>query len=499
MQILLPIAGATPYFPPADFPFPKPLIEICGQPMISWVVESLHTFAADVRFAFIALADDAARCSYDNIFRLITGGRCDVYKLRKGTSGALCSCLMAIDSIDEDAPLLIANSDQIVDADLGEIRRRFEMLDADAGVVTFPSIHPRWSYVRIEGEHDVVEASEKRVISRHAIAGMYYFKRGADFIRAAQKSIKAGDGLEGVFYLAPSLNHLILEGLKVVAVEIDESRYHSFYLPSRIEAFERSLAANPAPAPADAADRAGAKVTVNIVIPAAGEGSRFVKAGYSVPKPFIDVLGKPMIHHVLNNVAVPGARATALLRRSHIAARPVERVALGALGVDIVPVEAATEGTACTVLLAREQFDNGTPLLIANSDQLVDFSCEAFIADAMARGLDGSILVFRDKARDPKWSFAKLDDAGLVAQVAEKLPISDLATVGIYFFRRGSDFVRAALDMIVRNERVNNEFYTCPVYNHMIRLGLKIGVYEIAETAMHGLGTPEDLDRYIGS
>jgi dTDP-glucose pyrophosphorylase len=115
----------------------------------------------------------------------------------------------------------------------------------------------------------------------------------------------------------------------------------------------------------------------------------------------------------------------------------------------------------------------------------------------MDRGLDGSILVFRDLDRDPKWSFARVGANGHVLEVAEKKPISDLATVGIYLFTRGKDFVASAIDMIAQNERINNEFYTCPVYNYMIASGAKIGVYEVTVDAMHGLGTPEDLTEYL--
>ena len=128
---------------------------------------------------------------------------------------------------------------------------------------------------------------------------------------------------------------------------------------------------------------------------------------------------------------------------------------------------------------------------------MVDFDVDDYIADCLSRNLDGSILVFRNPQMDPKWSFAKLDAEGLVTEVAEKKPISDLATVGIYFFTKGSEFVSAAIDMIARDERVNGEFYTCPVYNYMIRAGARIGVYEVSEAAMHGLGIPEDLKVYL--
>jgi dTDP-glucose pyrophosphorylase len=137
--------------------------------------------------------------------------------------------------------------------------------------------------------------------------------------------------------------------------------------------------------------------------------------------------------------------------------------------------------------------------LIANSDQLVDFDINLLIDDCHSRGLDGSILVFKDRFIDPKWSFVELDNDGIVLQVAEKTPISDLATVGIYYFSKGSDFVLAAMDMIAANDRINNEFYTCPIYNYMISQGARIGTFEIPFDKMYGLGTPNDFINYLSS
>ena len=137
----------------------------------------------------------------------------------------------------------------------------------------------------------------------------------------------------------------------------------------------------------------------------------------------------------------------------------------------IVPVDQLTEGSVCTILLARNEIDRNAPLLIANCDQIVDFDCSEFIDDCIERKLDGSILVFREPGRSPKWSYAKTDDQQIVREVREKVAISDLATVGIYFFSKASYFIDSATDMIARNDRVNNEFYTCPVYNYMIAAG----------------------------
>ncbi len=236
---------------------------------------------------------------------------------------------------------------------------------------------------------------------------------------------------------------------------------------------------------------------INIVIPMAGLGTRFSNAGYASPKPFIDIKGKPMIVRVLENLYFPGARYILIARKEHVE-REIQLVKQieKDFNSHFIFIEKMTEGTACTILHAREFINNDQPLLIANSDQIVDIKIEKFINDCDQRNIDGSILTFIDKYKDPKWSFAKLDQNNLVKEVKEKVVISKYATVGIYLFAKGQIFVNCALDMIVRNERVNNEFYTCPTYNYAIKQGFRIGIYNIEFEQMHGIGTPEDLNIY---
>jgi len=237
---------------------------------------------------------------------------------------------------------------------------------------------------------------------------------------------------------------------------------------------------------------------VNIVIPMAGAGSRFVKAGYEKPKPFIDVADQPMVVRVINNLCYHQAKYILIARKEHLESE-AQTVALIEKDYDVkfIAIDKQTEGTACTVLYAREYIDNDEPLLIANSDQLVDLTISEFIDDCFRRSLDGSILTFKDKEKNPKWSFVKTDHEGLVREVKEKVPISDIATVGIYLYSRGKDFVNYAIRMIIENDRVNNEFYTCPTYNYAIKDNRKIGIYTIDFEQMHGLGTPEDLATYL--
>lgn len=205
---------------------------------------------------------------------------------------------------------------------------------------------------------------------------------------------------------------------------------------------------------------------LNIVIPMAGAGSRFSKVGYQLPKPLILVKGKPMIKVVVDNLAL-NAHYIFIVQRSHYEKYNLECVLnLVAPGCDIVKVDGLTEGAVCTVLSARNLINSSIPLLLANSDQFVEWSSLRFMYQSMSSNLDGSLLTFQ--ANDPKWSFARLDEDGFVAEVAEKKPISNIATAGIYFWKRGSDFCYYADKMIEKNIRVNGEFYLAPVYNEAI-------------------------------
>jgi NDP-sugar pyrophosphorylase family protein len=232
---------------------------------------------------------------------------------------------------------------------------------------------------------------------------------------------------------------------------------------------------------------------MNILIPMAGLGSRFDKAGYSFPKPLIEVRGKPMIQVVIENLGMAGvANHIFLVAKAHIEKYHIdEMLNLLVHNCTIVVVDELTEGAACTTLLAKKYIDNDENLLVVNSDQLVEWDSQEFYKEAFE--YDGCIATF--KATHPKWSFAKTDAWGFVDKVAEKRPISDNATVGIYAWKRGSDYVKSAEQMVNKNIRTNGEFYVCPVYNEGIANGLVFTTHEV--DAMWGLGTPEDLNTYL--
>ena len=232
---------------------------------------------------------------------------------------------------------------------------------------------------------------------------------------------------------------------------------------------------------------------MNVLIPMAGAGSRFANAGYTFPKPLIEVNGKPMIQVVVENLNID-AHFIFLVQKEHYEKYNLKQLLnLIAPGCDIIQVDGLTEGAACTTLLAKELINNDNPLLMANSDQFVEWNSNECLYAFTADAIDGGIVTF--KATHPKWSFAKIGDDGFVTEVAEKNPISDNATVGIYFWKKGSDYVKYAEQMISNNIRTNGEFYVCPVFNEAIQDNKKIRVKQIEK--MWGIGTPEDLNYFL--
>lgn len=234
----------------------------------------------------------------------------------------------------------------------------------------------------------------------------------------------------------------------------------------------------------------------NVVVPLAGEGSRFANAGYTFPKPLIDVHGKPMIQIVVENLGLDPAKCNFIfiVRTEHLVKYNLPHLLnLIAPNCTIVPTDGLTEGAACSILLSKNLIDNDDHLVLANSDQFMEWDPNVFMYSMTADDIDGGIATFENS--HPKWSYARLGDDGFVCEVAEKKPISTHATTGIYYWKKGSDFVKYAEQMIEKDIRVNNEYYTAPVFNEAIDDGKKIKIFPIER--QWGLGVPEDLDTFF--
>lgn len=241
LNILVPIGGGSNFFDAPEYKFPKPLVEICGRPMIQLVIENIAQIERDKQMLFVVREKDTVEHHLDRIIKLLAPPPVHVFRQPVPSAGAAGSCLLAVDEINNDHPLLIVNSDQIIRADLDGILSRFEERGAAAGVICHDSIHPKWSYAKTDARQWVVETAEKKPISRNAIAGAYYFRQGRFFVEAAKTSILKNAQVNGAFYIAPVLNELILRNLRVAMETIPESQYFSFYSPGRIKEYEERV------------------------------------------------------------------------------------------------------------------------------------------------------------------------------------------------------------------------------------------------------------------
>ncbi|MCK9416123.1 HAD-IA family hydrolase [Candidatus Dojkabacteria bacterium] len=231
---------------------------------------------------------------------------------------------------------------------------------------------------------------------------------------------------------------------------------------------------------------------LNILIPMAGMGSRF-ENHYSYPKPLIDIYGKTMIQVVVESLGID-ANYIYIVRKEHCDKYNLKMLLnIITPNCEIVEIDNVTEGAACTTLKSEKYINNDNMLLIANSDQYINWNPMNFYYKMIETKSDGGILTF--ESNHIKWSYVKLNEKKIVELVAEKQPISNNATCGIYFFKKGSDYVKYANQMINKNIRINNEFYVAPVYNEFILDNKKITTYDVDK--MMGLGDPESLNMFF--
>jgi len=238
MNLVIPIGSNSNFFSIEEYGYPKPLIEVMGKPMIEHVIANVTQGINFTKIIFIVKQDECQKFHLDNTLNLLSPTKPQIIQLQSDTQGALCSILLAIEHIDNNEPLMISNADQIFDGGIASYVDEFGKQDLDAACLSFKSVHPRWSYVRTNDQNYVIETAEKKPISKHAVAGLYLYKKGSDFVRYGMDSIKHGSSLDGKYFIAPVFNEFILAGKKVGHYPVDNTNYHSFYSPQKIDEFE---------------------------------------------------------------------------------------------------------------------------------------------------------------------------------------------------------------------------------------------------------------------
>lgn len=233
---------------------------------------------------------------------------------------------------------------------------------------------------------------------------------------------------------------------------------------------------------------------MNILIPMAGEGKRFIISGFDVPKPLIDVLGKPMIQWAVDTLGLHGKKIF-IIRSQHKKYGLHQVLKDKYNDCEIIDIDYVTEGAVCTCLLAKRFIDNDEDLVIANCDQIMEWDADKFLSFVESSTYDGVVVTYY--ANTPLNSYVKLNDDGIATQFKEKEVISNESLNGIHYWKKGSDFVYSAEKMIELDERANNEFYIAPTYNYLVEDGKKICAYHINVSDHNAIGTPCDLYNFV--
>lgn len=237
MNIIIPIAGEDKNLVSTEYI--KSLQEIERKTILQYVFESLQNVSTN-HFIVIIKHQDAEKYHLDNIVKLLRPGA-EIVLAEKETMGAACTCMLAADILDMDEPLLITGGDQILMVSPQLILEDFQFHNYDGGVAVFDDVHPRWSYVKLDEKGFVIEAAEKRPISRNAVAGFYYFKKARYFFDATEKMILKNANVNGNFYICPVFNEMILEQKLIGAYHIKKDQYYNFNHDAGVAAYSAYL------------------------------------------------------------------------------------------------------------------------------------------------------------------------------------------------------------------------------------------------------------------
>ena len=237
MNTLILMSGSSQAFFEAGYLYPKNLLEVAGVPLVQRVIKNnMPPAGMSSRNICVLRRDENIKYHTGSIVNLVDPNAV-IVELNGDTSGAACSALLAVDLINNDDPLIITNGDQVLGVDVFSAIADFQNRRLDGGILTFEDLHPRWSFVKCNKDGILIEAAEKRPISKLATAGFYYFKKGKYFVEAAMSMIRKGGAVNGVFYICPVYNELILRQKQIGVYTIPKNCYHSIATPGDAQAY----------------------------------------------------------------------------------------------------------------------------------------------------------------------------------------------------------------------------------------------------------------------
>ncbi|MEI8012483.1 MAG: NTP transferase domain-containing protein [Candidatus Omnitrophota bacterium] len=505
MQIIIPMSGIGRRFLDAGYQVPKPLIEVDGMPIIGHVA---GLFPGEHDFTFICNNDHLRDTDMESVLRVVAPG-CRIVGIPAHKKGPVFAVIQALDFVGDKEEVIVNYCDFSKAWDYAAFLREVRGSSADGAVSAYRGFHPHmlyptnYAFMRADGPW-MREIREKQPftgdrMSEYASDGTYYFRAGRLVKQYFRQLMQEDVHLNGEFYVSLVYNLLIRDGLKVRIHEIEHML--QWGAPMDLREYQEwsdyfRLVTAPVQCPRQYPD------TLNL-IPMAGRGKRFVDEGYEDPKPLINVNGKPMVVQAAHALP-PGGAWVFVCLRDHLERYPLAANLEGAFrAAKIVPLDAVTQGQACTCELGLEGCDPERPLLIAASDNGVLCDWDKYHGLVIDDDVDCAVWTFRHhpaSAVNPKmYGWVRADAEGVIREVSVKVPISDdpfndHAVVGTFYFRKARFFLDAVKRMYARDARVNNEFYVDMCINDILAMGLSARVFEVKRYICWG--TPNDLKTY---
>ncbi|MFA6214474.1 MAG: sugar phosphate nucleotidyltransferase [Candidatus Micrarchaeia archaeon] len=506
MQVIIPMSGAGDRFIRAGYSVPKPLIEVEGKPMIEHVVS---LFPGETGFLFITNRRHMESTNMEAMLRRIAPG-CRIVSMEPAKLGPVYAVLQAKDFIRDDEPAIVNYCDFFAKWNYAHFKKFVSETGCDGCIPSYRGFHPHslgsthYAYLRVDEGGRMLQIREKEAFTdnrmqEYASAGTYYFSKGSHVKKYFRLLMDRGISKNGEYYASLAYNLMNDDGLSTYVYGLE--KFLQWGTPEDLEEYQWWSGAFRLKSKPQERVLGSVSRDLQVLMPMAGAGSRFSREGYPLPKPLVEVSGKPMFIQAAMDLPVSAKIVVAVQKDFAMPAR--KALADARLpNATVAVIDGLTEGQASTVLLCEGHFDAAKPLLIAPCDTGYAWDAGAFgriASDPKIGCCVWSFERYAPAARNPgAYGWVRVDAAGNVfgisckRQISEK-PISDLGVTGTFYFRKAGDLFDAIRCMIAKGRRINGEFYVDEAINEAIAAGKRTVAFRAKYLCW---GSPNELKTY---
>lgn len=508
MKIIIPMTGYGSRFVAAGYKELKPLIRVQGRPIVEWIVKGMYSSSDE--FVFVSRKQHlnsipGMRKTLEGLSENVQIIELDNWK----KNGPVFDILRAAELIDDNEPCVVNYCDLFVRWDWMKIQSELQQRDCEGAIICWSGFNPTtlpvvnvFASCKVDDSGNLVEIREKYDFERdrtkgHFSAGIYYFKTGSIMKKAFQDCVDAEDMVNGEYYASLPYNYMVEKGMKVWVKDCCET-FCNWGTPEDMQDYLFWM---------NSMDHVYKKI--NVLIPMAGAGQRFVNAGYKIHKPLLPTVDrktgmlKPMVCCAVSDLPGIDREQTNLIfvdRSFHKEDGVEEQIKEYYPKARFITAAGLTDGQACTCLLAKEMINNNDELLISACDNGLEMDVKKF--NQLKQECDVIVFTYKSnitRSNPNAYGWIRVDDNDNVLDVSCKRAISDTpekdnAVVATFWFRKGKIFVKAAEKMIAENDRINNEFYVDQVVRHTVEMGYKVKIFPVDKYICWG--TPEDYEGY---